>query len=150
MQSSLKLLAVACKVFASVEAIAVAWFMVGLDICELQAATPSRDVEDWGTPAYYHWLYASIAIVSLLAILAVVPNRWLVLSRAIFVPSVVVALLPLCFSLFLICGEFDIFSDQFAETLLVWTAMILLSAPWPLSLILSRMRFRKGEQFTYA
>jgi hypothetical protein len=31
-----------------------------------------------------------------------------------------------------------------------YVGMILLTAPWPISLILSRMRFRRGEAFTYA
>ena len=151
MQSSLKPPAVACKVLASIEAIAVAWFMIGLDVNLLLATTPNRDApDDWGTPAYDHRLYVSIAITSLIAVLVVVPNRWLVFSRAVFGPSLIVALLPLCFSLFLICSEFHILSYQLFETAMGGAIMILLSAPWPLSLIISRMRLRRGEIFTYA
>jgi hypothetical protein len=147
MQSSLKPPAVACKVLASIEAIAVAWFMIGLDVNLLLATTPSRDApDDWGTPAYDHRLYVSIAITSLIAVLVVVPNRWLVFSRAVFGPSLIVALLPLCFSLFLICSLFR----ELFETAMFGAIMILLSAPWPLSLIISRMRLRRGEIFTYA
>lgn len=150
MQSSLKPPAIACKIFASIEAIAVAWFMIGLDIYMLRAASPPRDATDWGTPAYYHRLYFSIIIVSLLAVLVVIPNRWLVFSRIVFGPSLIVSLLPLCVSLFLIVVEFDILFDQFFETLEFWAITIFLSAPWPLSLILSRVRFRRGEIFSYA
>ena len=150
MQLSLKPPAIACKLFASVEAIGVAWFMIRSDIDMLRATTSPRDAEDWGTPAYYHRLYSSIAIVSLLAILVVIPNRWLVFSRTVFGPSLIIALLPLCLSLFLICSEFHVFSEKFFETLEGSVIMILLSAPWPLSLILSRVRLRRGETFTYA
>lgn len=150
MQSSFRPFAVTCKIFASIEAIVVTWFWVGLDIYMLRATSPPRDAIDWGTPAYYHRLYTNIVIESLLTILVVIPNRWLVFSRITFIPSFVISLLPLGFSLFLICTEFDILFYQFLETLEFWAITILLSAPWPLSVILSRIRFRRGEVFVYA
>jgi len=149
-QSGLKPLAVICKVFASIEAIAVAWFMIGLDVYMLRATEPPRDIQNWGTPAYYHRLYFSIAITSLLAILVIIPNRWLVFSRVVFVPLIIIALLPLCFSLFLIFSDFDLISHEFLETLEWWMISIFFSVPWPLSLIFSRMRFRRGGIFMYA
>jgi hypothetical protein len=150
MQSSLKPPAVACKILASIEAIGAAWFLIGLYVYELRATEPPRDALDWGTPGYYHRIYFSIAIVSLLAILALMPNRWLTFSRFFFIPSLIIALLPFCFSLFLISTTlFCIMSEPFG-TAVDWVIMILLSAPWPLSLIFSRMRFRRGAVFTYA
>jgi len=150
MQSSLRPLAIVCKIFASIEAIAAAWFMVGLDIYMLRATSPPRDATDWGTPAYDHRLYSSIAIESLLAIFVLIPNRWLTFSRLVFAPSLIVALLPLCFSLFSIVADFDILFDEPFDTAIDWVIMILLSVPWPLSLIFSRMRFRRGAAFVYA
>jgi hypothetical protein len=150
MQSSLKPPALACKIFASLEAIAAAWFLIGLDIYQLHATEPPRDARDWGTPAYYHRIYFSIAIESLLAILVLVPNRWLTFSRLVFAPSLVIALLPVCFSLFLLSTTLSCIVSEPFMAASGWVIMILLSAPWPLSLIFSRMRFRRGETFTYA
>jgi hypothetical protein len=150
MQSSLKPPAVVCKIVASIEAMAAAWALIGMDIYELHATEPPRDAQDWGTPAYYHRLYSSIAIVSLLAILVLIPNRWLTSSRLVFVPSLIIALLPLSFSLFLIFTTLDCFVIEPFETTIDSAIMILLSVPWPLSLIFSRMRFQRGTEFTYA
>jgi hypothetical protein len=150
MQSNLKPPAIACKILASIEAVAAAWFLIGLDIYMLHATSPPRDATDWGTPGYYHRLYFSISIVSLLALLVVVPNRWLVFSRVVFGPSLIVALLPFCFSLLFISEDFSLILSDFFGTFVWWAIAIFLSAPWPLSLIFSRMRFRRGEIFTYA
>ena len=150
MESSLKPPAIVCKVLASIEAIGAAWFLIGLDIYLLHATSPPRDAQDWGTPAYYHRLYFNIAIVSLAAVLVLMPNRWLVFSRVVYSPSLIVALLPLGLSLLFISEDFSLIFSDFFGTFFWWVVMILLSAPWPLSLIFSRMRFRRGAVFTYA
>jgi hypothetical protein len=92
------------------------------------------------------WGVNRIADVQLigLAVLSLVPNRWLVLSRTSFVMFLLLTLFP--FRIF-----FDA-SDYRNVDLGSVTAMIigvLFFAPLPLSLVLSRMRFRRGEKFNY-
>ena len=152
MQSNLQPLAITCKITASVQAMAAAWLLIGDDIYMLRATSPPRDVMDWGTPAFYHRLYVHIAVESLLVILVLIPNRWLVFSRITFMLSLAISLLPLGVILLLTCSDFDTPFNQarFLATLGFAAYMIILSAPWPLSVILSRTRFRRGAIFTYA
>jgi hypothetical protein len=80
-----------------------------------------------------------------MAVLSLVPNRWLVSSRISFV----IVLLP---SLFPFRVFFDISSYRGLDLPTVITMFIVLffSAPLPLSLVLSRIRFQRGDRFTYA
>ena len=153
MQSRLEPLAIVCKTFATIEAVGAACIIIGLDIFDMiniveNLPPPSRAPLDWGTPAYCHRMYLSIAIVLLIAIFVVIPNRWLVSSRKVFVPSLIIALLPFCLSMLMLTDESV--SGILVAPLYQYVGMILLTAPWPISLILSRMRFRRGEAFTYA
>jgi hypothetical protein len=93
------------------------------------------------------WGVNRIADVQLvgLAVLSLIPNRWLVFSRIFFVIFLVLALFP--FDVF-----FHVSSYRELDVASV-TAMIIvvfLIAPLPLSLVLSRLRLQKGDKFTYA
>jgi hypothetical protein len=121
---SLKSVALACKVLAILEC-------VGLPLI----LRPR-----WGLDRI-----ADVQLIGL-AVLSLIPNRWLVFSRAPFVLFLVLTLFP--------------FRDYFyisAYKDVDWASLIggifiglFLFAPLPLSLVLSRMRFRRGDKFIYA
>ena len=102
--------------------------------------------QEWGTPAYIHWIYLQIIGMFVLFLLAVLPNRWLVSSRIIFVVSLLIALIPLCGAI--IANIYLLVAKWSMESELMILA--ILSAIWPLSLILSFIRLRKGEKIFYA
>lgn len=151
MQSRLKHLAMGCKICASVEWLVICWFITSMLVHELRATTPPREApHDWGTAAYYHRIHRSILGVSIVGLLAVIPNRWLVFSRIVFCIVLIISLLPLCFSLFVISQDFDLAVSDFPNSAIVWGGMMLSNVLWPLSLSLSFWRYRKGEKILYA
>jgi hypothetical protein len=88
--------------------------------------------------------FADVQLVGL-GVLSLIPNRWLVASPISFVIFLLIALLP--FDTF-----FHVSSYKDLDVASV-TAMIIVFffvAPLPLSLVLSRMRFLKGDKFSYA
>jgi hypothetical protein len=95
-----------------------------------------------------HWGVNPIADVQLvvLAILSLIPNRWLVFSGPSFFIFLLLALFPfrVFFSLSALRGA-DIATIA-GELLFAF----LIFAPLPLSLIFSRMRLRRGDKFVYA
>jgi hypothetical protein len=99
---------------------------------------------------------SGIVIESLFIIFASLPNHLLVGSRAVFIPSLVIALLPLCCFLHGMYSDymFSIHSPEhsgyFRETLGIAVLSILMSATLPVSIILSRIRQRRGDKVTYA
>jgi hypothetical protein len=121
---SLKLLALVCKIFAIFVSV-----VVPMILHPRWGVNPVADVQLVG-----------------LAVLSLIPNRWLVFSSVSFFVSLLLALFP--FHAFFPVSVFR--GVDFG--LLVSGLMIsfLLFAPLPLSLIFSWMRFRKGEKFTYA
>ncbi len=148
MQSRVKPLAVGCKIFATLQGLASAWFLIGSWYADMHSATPPRDAPlDWGTPAYYHRTYLSMVVVVLVALLVVIPNRWLVCSRVLFSIVLIVSVLPLLFVLLLLVG--DLSSVDFMTAYFI-PFILLFSALWPISLCLSFWRHRKGEKFLYA
>lgn len=116
---------------------------VGLDISDLRGANPPtyRDAPgDWGTPGFYHRTYLEIAILGLLFVLAVLPNRWLVSPLIAFIITLLIALIPLC----LLLASLKVFAD------LLWAApLIVFFSLLPLSLIFSFRRSRTGEKVGY-
>ena len=151
MQSRLKRLATGCKILATVGWLVIAWFVISILIHDIRATTPPREApHDWGTAAYYHRIYRSILGVSVVALLAAIPNRWLVFSRIVFSIVLIIALLPLCFSLFVSLQDFSLVVSDFPNSVFVWAIMMLFSVPWPLSLSLSFWRYRKEEEIFYA
>ena len=83
------------------------------------------------------------------ALLAVVPNRWLIFSRITFGAAVAVALLPLCVVLV------HDWSDPFMSLRnyldpSAWAFMGFIFAPLPIALTLSFLRRQKGADVTYA
>jgi hypothetical protein len=95
---------------------------------------------DWGTQGFYHQTYLEIAILGLLFLLAVLPNRWLVSPLIAFIMTLLIALIPFC----LLISSLRVFSDLFwAAPLIVFFSLL------PLSLIFSFCRQRKGEKVGY-
>jgi hypothetical protein len=135
------------KVFAWLSKIAailfwlvVAWVTISLDISSLNTPSHWREGDDWGTPEFHHRIYLEIAEVTTLAVLAILPNRWLVFSPVTFVMALLIALTPF----YSIPGALTEWSD------LLWLMPImLLFSLLPLSLILSFWRRRKGEKIRY-
>lgn len=86
------------------------------------------------------------AQVIAVAILCTVPNRWLVWFDVIFVLSLLVALFPLR-AVIDISSWNGMGTREIAGVIL---ALAFLFAPLPISLILSRIRLRRGQKFMYA
>jgi hypothetical protein len=121
---SLKMLALACKTLAIIGSVVL----------------PMLFGHRWGINPI-----ADVQLVGL-AILSLIPNRWLVFSRITFVVSLLLTLFP--FQVF-----FHVSAFKGVDLGLVLPGIlmaILLFIPLPLSLVLSRMRFQRGERFTYA
>jgi len=140
MRVFLKISAWLCKIAAILFWIGVAWVTISLDISSLNAPNHWREGDDWGTPAFNHRVYLQIAEVTALAVLALLPNRWLVFSPVTFVISLLVVLTPFC-SIF---GALSEWSD-----LLSLIPIMLLLSLLPLCLILSFWRQRNGEKVGY-
>ena len=138
----MKALAIVCKILAAIIWIGIAWFKISLDIMILHLSSPPRE-----SPTQ---IYLEIFVLSVIALLAVVPNRWLVFSRIAFGISLVIALFPLGVNLI-----HDWRSDPFMAMrnyldpeALVFLAFIF--CPLPFALSLSFWRRRKGEKVAYA
>jgi hypothetical protein len=121
---SLKTLALACKTLAIVVSVVV----------------PMLFGHRWGTNRI-----ADIQLVGL-AVLSLIPNRWLVSSRIVFVLFLLLTLFP--FRVFFYASAFKGI-DLGLVTAGIFAATFLF-VPLPLALILSRMRFQRGDKFTYA
>ena len=106
-------------------------------------------VVPWVLGSYHHYdEHHTVYLVqnSLLAVLSLIPNRWLVFSRTSFVIFLLLTLLP--FDVFLPLSVFrGVDFGMIAAGLMM---SFCLFAPLPLSLIFSRMRWQRGERFTYA
>ena len=121
---SLKLLALACKTLAIPVSVGIP-----LILRPRWGVNPIADVQLVG-----------------LAVLSLIPNRWLVVSRIPFVIFLLLTLFP--FRVFLHLSAY-----KGADWGLVVAGIVVASivfGPLPLSLVLSRMRFRRGDRFTYA
>lgn len=121
---SLKSLALACKTLAIVVSVVV----------------PMLLGHRWGVNRI-----ADIQLVGL-ALLSLIPNRWLVVSQITFVIFLLVTLFPIR-----VFFDVSAFKDVDMGSLLPGIFMaVFLFIPLPLSLILSRMRLQRGVRFTYA
>lgn len=140
MRAFLKIFTWFCKIAAIVFWLVVAWVTISLDISSLHTPSHWREGDDWGTPEFHHRIYREIAEVTMLAVLALLPNRWLVFSPVTFVISLLVSLTPL----YSISGALTEWSDLFW----LMPIMLLLSL-LPVSLILSFLRQRKVEKIGY-
>lgn len=147
----MKILAYLCKVLAAILWVGAAYLKIALYIMDLRATTPPRDApHDWGTPAYYHRTYLEIIMMLSVALLAVLPNCWLVFSRLIFGASIILALVP-----FGVCLIHDWSSDPFMSWRNYldpepWIYGGFVFGPLPLALFLSFWRQRKGAMVRYA
>jgi hypothetical protein len=121
---TLKCLAIACKILAIVTCVVL----------------PIILRHRWGTNRI-----ADIQLVGL-AVLSLIPNRWLVSSRIVFVLFLLLTLFP--FRVFFYASAFK-GVDLGLVTAGIFAATFLF-VPLPLTLILSRMRFQRGDKFTYA
>jgi|ERR1035438_4039330 hypothetical protein len=81
-----------------------------------------------------------------LGVLSLVPNRWLVFSRTSFVVFLLLTLFP-----FHVYFHVSAFKDVDWGLAAVGSFVgLIVFGPLPLSLILSRMRFQRGDKFMYA
>ena len=94
-----------------------------------------------------HWGLNRIADVQLvgLAVLSLIPNRWLVLSRESFVIFLLLTLFP-----FQIFFRVSAYKDFDVGSVTAMVIAVLFFVPLPLSLVLSRLRFQRGDKFIYA
>jgi|SRR6266436_3505448 len=122
---SLKSLAWACKVLA----------IVGSVVVPLWILHPR-----WGVNRI-----ADVQIVGL-AVLSLIPNRWLVFSRISFVAFLLLTLFP-----FRDFFRISTFSNLDLGSAIGGTIVLsFFFVPLPLSLVLSRMRLLRGDKFMYA
>jgi hypothetical protein len=135
---SIRALAIAFKIVATIEAIGFAIiFTYGL-IVETHApvhAIPFQLI-----------VFPSI-IALIVVVLAIVPNRWIVRSPILYLFSLFMAALPYILSLLSAVTSISSWDFEGACTVI---AILILILPWPLSLLLSSIRFKKGESFWYA
>ncbi len=149
MPSRVKPLAVGAKIFATIEALGVAWFFIGSCYLDMTAATPPRDAPpDWGTPGYYHRMCLHIIVVAFAALLVAIPNRWIVSSKIFFGLVLLIAVSPLLLCVLLVVSAPASGSDFMTAYFIC--LMLLAIGLWPLSICLSFWRHRKGETFLYA
>lgn len=121
---SLKSLAWACKVLALVINVLLrVWIL------------PPR----WGADPK-----ADVQIIGF-AILSLLPNRWLVFSRIPFLLFLLLAMSP--FRIFLSISALR--NLDVASVIAMFISVFFL-APLPLSIVLSRVRYSRGDKFTYA
>jgi hypothetical protein len=94
------------------------------------------------------WGVNPIADVQLvgLAVLSLIPNRWLVSSRITFVIFLLLTLFP--FHVFFHVAAFK--GVDLGLALPGIFMAVFLFVPLPLSLILSRVRYQRGDRFGYA
>lgn len=94
------------------------------------------------------WGVYPVADVQLVAsaVLSLIPNRWLVFSRITFVIVLLLTFFP--FHVFFHVAAFKgvDFGLAFPGILMA----VFLFVPLPLSLVLSRIRYQRGDRFTYA
>jgi len=96
----------------------------------------------------HRWGVSRVADVQLLrlAVLSVIPNGWLVFSRISFVIFLLLTLFP-----FRVLFHISAYRDVDWAVLMVGIFVeFFVFAPLPLSLVLSRMRLRRGDKFTFA
>jgi len=100
--------------------------------------------QDWHHYDEHHAIY--LVQNSILAVVSLLPNRWLVFSRPSFFIFLLLALLPLD-----VFHSYSVFRGVDVGLVALGFLMSLcLFAPLPLSLFFSRIRFRRGAEFTYA
>lgn len=88
---------------------------------------------------------ADIQLVAL-AVLSLIPNRWLVFSWPLFTLFLLAALAP--FRVLLHASGYH--DAYWGLVIAAWLLAALFYGPLALSLVLSRMRFLRGSEFLYA
>jgi len=94
------------------------------------------------------WGISQIADAQLivLAVLSVIPNRWLVFSRIFFTTFLLLTLFP-----FRVFFHISAYKDVDLASLIAGIFVgLFVFASLPLSLVLSRIRLRRGDKFTFA
>ena len=93
------------------------------------------------------WGVSRIADVQLIgmAVLSLIPNRWLVFSRLSFVLFLLLTLFP-----FRVFFHISAFRDLDLGSVIAMIIAVFFFVPLPVSLVVSRMRFQSGDKFTFA
>jgi hypothetical protein len=104
----------------------------------------------WLAGMYRHYNTFFFVQNSIQSLLAIIPNRCLVFSRLSFCVFLTLALLPLDWFLFYPPTFTGTDINDIPLIVVVVFVWLFLFTSLPLSLILSRIRFRRGEKFIYA
>jgi hypothetical protein len=132
-------LAIIFKILATIEAIGIAIiFMYGLIV---ETHTPVHAIP-------FQVMLSPSIMAFVVVLLVILPNRWIVRSPTLYPFSLFMAALPFCFALLGICS--GSFHTESSNNVLPAVGIMLLFLPWPLSLLLSSIRFKQGESFWYA
>jgi hypothetical protein len=150
MQSILKPLAFVCKIIAVFIWLSGVW-------SEVLGLYAPRDGLGHLASASLLSLYAEICGILVVALVAVIPNRWLVSSPYVFTASLVIAVVPMFFAIYHWVADIT-FIRAFSHPILMAffslafmiIDMVIVYIPLPLSLIASFWRGRMGQQVTYA
>jgi hypothetical protein len=137
----IRALAIAFKIIAAIEAIGFISSLISEIILEMRSQLHS------------HVFIMPIFVMFFLALLVVVPNRWIVRSPILYQICFFIGWLLFVLILLRVCAGIILsdFAGRFGiDNFLMMGGIMLLFLPWPLSLVLSRIRFKKGESFWYA
>jgi hypothetical protein len=131
----IRALAIAFKIIVSLEAILIASDFISELIVEMR----SHALTD---PIF-------VFIVLFLALLVVVPNRWIVRSPVVYQICLVLTSMPAILALIDICSRIVVSKFTWNDCFGMVVIMVFF-LPWPLSLLFSRICFVRGESFWYA
>lgn len=143
-------LAIECKILSAIFWIFVASLKICFDLATLDSPDRPRDipVRDWNNPAYFYRICLGILVLFVIALVALVPNRWLVSSRKIFGAALAVALIPPCTVFIQSCRDEPFITLR--DCLVGAPLIAVFFAPLPMSIVLSFWRKQRGEKIKYA
>jgi hypothetical protein len=142
----IRALAIAFKIIAIIEAIGAVLSLASEIILEMHPIAPMHSLTPLLTltlPVFF--------VVLVVALWVVISNLWIVRSPILFQICLVIASMPFILGLLSILSSLiDSISPRNFEMFFERTAILMLLLPWPLSLVLSRIRFKRGEAFKFA
>lgn len=136
----LKILAWFCKIAAILFWGLEATVKIGFDVVNLREAAGQWADADLGASGFFRQTSLEIILLLALLLLAVLPNRWLIFSKAAFAVSVLIALIPF----------YPLFSSLTQWSDLLWMLpLIAFFSLVPVSLAISFWRRHRGEKVGY-
>lgn len=147
MHQMLKPVALACRIIAAAYWLVMAWTSIPALLNGLRATSnpffPGSE-PDWGTRAYTLRAFFEIGFLLLLSLVSVIPNRWLVRSRAVFTASLLAAASPLALMFLRPADPTPLLS------VLRFLSLSCVISPLLLTVSISFYRKQKGEIVGYA